>query len=182
MKEVEDRTKELSEIDTCLHEMRHVKSGAKLIWLEREDENKTFSITFRTTPWDDSGVFHVLEHTLLGGSVKYPVKEPFVELMKGSLNTFLNAMTYSDRTSFPVCSRNDKDFLNLINVYMDGVLHPLIYTRPEIFRQEGWHYEFDDDGNISYKGVVYNEMRGAFADPYTGMEYGMTRMLFPDNC
>ena len=175
-------TKELSEIDTCLHEMRHVKSGAKLIWLEREDENKTFSITFRTTPWDDSGVFHVLEHTLLGGSVKYPVKEPFVELMKGSLNTFLNAMTYSDRTSFPVCSRNDKDFLNLINVYMDGVLHPLIYTRPEIFRQEGWHYEFDGDGNISYKGVVYNEMRGAFADPYTGMEYGMTRMLFPDNC
>lgn len=178
----ETGTKKLLEIDTCLHEMRHVKSGAGLIWLEREDENKTFNITFRTTPWDDSGVFHILEHALLGGSEKYPVKEPFVELMKGSLNTFLNAMTYSDRTSFPVCSRNDKDFLNLINVYMDGVLHPLIYTRPEIFSQEGWHYEFDDDGNISYKGVVYNEMRGAFANPYTGMEYGMTRMLFPDNC
>lgn len=175
-------TKKLSEIDTCLHEMRHVKSGARLIWLEREDENKTFSITFRTTPWDDSGVFHILEHTLLGGSEKYPVKEPFVELMKGSLNTFLNAMTYSDRTSFPVCSRNDKDFLNLVSVYMDGVFHPLIHTRPEIFRQEGWHYEFDGDGNISYKGVVYNEMRGAFADPYTEMEYGMTGLLFPDNC
>lgn len=156
--------------------MRHVKSGASLIWLEREDENKTFNITFRTTPWDDSGVFIYL-NMHFSAARKISGKGAVCGTYEGLSEYFLNAMTYSDRTSFPVCSRNDKDFLNLINVYMDGVLHPLIYTRPEIFSQEGWHYEFDSDGNISYKGVVYNEMRGAFADPYTGMEYGMTRML-----
>lgn len=135
---------ELSEIRGKLWEMEHVKSGAKLVWLDRKDENKTFSITFRTLPSDDTGVFHILEHSLLCGSQHYPVKEPFVELMKSSMHTFLNAMTFPDKTVYPVSSRNDKDFMNLLRVYMDAVLHPAIYSHPEIFFQEGWHYELDD--------------------------------------
>lgn len=172
----------LPEIEATLHKMVHLRSGAQLIWLERKDENKTFSVTFRTLPWDDSGVFHILEHSVLCGSEKYPVKEPFVELLKSSLNTFLNAMTYPDKTCYPVCSKNDKDFLNLIDVYMDGVFHPLIYQKPEILGQEGWHYAFHDDGSVHYKGVVYNEMRGVFADPESLMENEMNRLLFPENC
>ena len=173
----------LEELEARLVQMEHGKSGARLVWLDRKDENKTFGITFRTLPWNDTGVFHILEHSVLCGSDRYPVKEPFVELMKSSLQTFLNAFTYPGHTMYPVCSRNDKDFLNLLRVYMDAVLHPVIYHKPEIFRQEGWHFEMPQDGGEpSYKGVVFNEMKGAFASPDTLMQKALFRALFPDNC
>ncbi len=153
----------IAELSATAHEAVHVKSGARLLFLEREDSNKTFAITFKTIPEDSTGVFHILEHSVLCGSEKYPVKEPFVELLKGSLKTFLNAFTFPDKTMYPISSRNDKDFLNLMDVYMDAVLHPLATRRPEIFMQEGWHYEVADDGSLSYKGVVFNEMKGAYS-------------------
>ena len=130
----------LDELEAVLWQLEHKKSGARLVWLEREEENKTFCIAFQTQPSDDTGIFHILEHSVLCGSDRYPVKEPFVELLKSSLNTFLNAMTFPDKTIYPVSSRNDQDFMNLTRVYMDAVLHPLIYSKPEIFGQEGWHY------------------------------------------
>ena len=171
----------LPELEATIVEMEHVKSGARLVWLDRPDENKTFCIAFRTLPEDDTGVFHILEHSVLCGSEKYQVKEPFVELMKGSMNTFLNAFTFPDKTCYPVSSRNDKDFLNLTRVYMDAVLHPLIYHKPEIFHQEGWHYELPKDGGTpSYKGVVFNEMKGAYSTPETIMVQQILRSLFPD--
>ena len=174
--------RELKELDAVLHEMEHEQSGARLVWLERPDENKTFAIAFRTIPSDDTGVFHILEHSVLCGSDKYPVREPFVELMKGSLNTFLNAFTFPDKTMYPISSRNDQDFLNLMRVYLDAVFHPRIYSKPEIFAQEGWHYELDGEGNPSYKGVVFNEMKGAFASPDELLQNELNRRLFPDNC
>ncbi len=157
------RKRELADISATLFEMEHKKSGAELIFLEREDMNKTFAIGFTTTPDDDTGVFHILEHSVLCGSDKYPVKEPFVELLKSSLNTFLNAMTYNDKTVYPVCSKNEKDFQNLISVYMDAVLHPAAVSDERIFRQEGWHYEVNASGELTYNGVVYNEMKGAYS-------------------
>ncbi len=172
----------VEELFATLYQMEHKKSGAKLVWLDRQEENKTFGISFQTQPWDDTGVFHILEHSVLCGSQKYPVKEPFVELLKSSLNTFLNAMTFPDKTIYPVSSRNDQDFINLVRVYMDAVLHPLIYQKPEIFGQEGWHYQFSSEGEPSYKGVVFNEMKGAFASPDTLMENEINRRLFPDTC
>lgn len=172
----------VAELGAALWELEHVKTGAKLVWLDREEENKTFGIAFRTLPWDDTGVFHILEHSVLCGSDHYPVKEPFVELMKSSMNTFLNAITFPDKTVYPISSRNDKDFLNLMRVYMDAVLHPLIHSRPEIFDQEGWHYELDEAGAPTYKGVVFNEMKGAFASPDTLLQSEMNRLLFPDTC
>ena len=172
----------VAELSAVLWELEHEKSGARLVWLERAEENKTFGIAFRTLPWDDTGVFHILEHSVLCGSQRYPVKEPFVELMKSSMNTFLNAITFPDKTFYPVSSRNDKDFLNLTRVYMDAVLRPLIYDRPEIFLQEGWHYELDEDGRPSYKGVVFNEMKGDFASPDTLIQNETFRLLFPDTC
>lgn len=173
----------LPELAGRLWRMEHEKSGARLVWLERQEENKTFCIAFRTLPSNDTGVFHILEHSVLCGSDRYPVKEPFVELMKSSMHTFLNAMTYPDKTIYPVSSRNHKDFINLLRVYMDAVLHPLIYSKPEIFRQEGWHYEMPKDGGSpSYKGVVFNEMKGAFSTPYTLMIQQIVRSLFPDTC
>ncbi len=132
--------RELAEMDAKLWEMEHVKTGAQLVWIDRREENKAFSIAFKTLPEDSTGVFHILEHSVLCGSDRYPVKEPFVELLKSSVRTFLNALTYPDKTVYPVSSRNDRDFLNLIDVYLDAVLHPLIYHKPEIFRQEGWRY------------------------------------------
>ena len=147
------RVRELDELQAKLWEMEHIKSGAQLCWLERADENKAFSIAFKTLPEDSTGVFHILEHSVLCGSDKYPVKEPFVELLKSSVQTFLNAMTFPDKTVYPVSSRNDQDFLNLMDVYLDAVFHPAIYHRPEIFRQEGWRYEGDKDG-LCYQGVV----------------------------
>lgn len=173
---------EMDELEGVLWELEHEKTGAKLVWLERQEENKTFGIAFQTQPWDDTGVFHILEHSVLCGSEKYPVKEPFVELMKSSLNTFLNAMTFPDKTFYPVSSRNDQDFVNLLRVYMDAVFHPRIHQKPEIFCQEGWHYELDGDGVPSYKGVVFNEMKGALASPDSLLEKEMNRGLFPDTC
>ncbi len=160
------RSRSLSEIDATLYEFSHVKSGARVIYLDREDENKTFAIGFATPPEDDTGVFHIIEHSVLCGSKKYPLNDPFAELLKGSLNTFLNAMTYEDRTIYPVSSRCEKDFLNLADVYLDAVLSPNMLENPSIFRQEGWHYEYDSEANrLSYNGVVYNEMKGAYSSP-----------------
>lgn len=174
---------ELSEINAVLWRMEHVKNGADLIWLEREDDNKTFSIGFKTIPQDHTGVFHILEHSVLNGSKKYPIKEPFVELIKSSMATFLNAMTYPDKTVYPVSSRNPQDFLNLMDVYLDAVLNPLSITDPHAFRQEGWHYELDSkDGELRCNGVVYNEMKGAFASNDEVMNFEMGNALFPDNC
>ena len=172
----------VDELEATLWQMEHRKSGARLVWLEREEENKTFSIAFQTQPWNDTGIFHILEHSVLCGSDRYPVKEPFVELLKSSLNTFLNAMTAPDMTIYPVSSRNDQDFINLTRVYMDAVLHPLIHSKPEIFGQEGWHYELDEKGEPSYKGVVFNEMKGAMSSPDEILDSEIQRRLFPDTC
>ena len=173
---------EIEEISATLVQMTH-RCGARLNFLDREDENKTFSITFKTIPEDSTGVFHIIEHSVLCGSEKYPVKEPFVELLKGSLNTFLNAMTFPDKTMYPVSSRNDKDFLNLMSVYLDAVLHPAILKNPNIFRQEGWHYELDSsEGSLSRSGVVLNEMKGAFSSPDELASYHITNMLYKDTC
>ena len=175
------RVRKLDELQGKLWEMEHEKTGAKLCWLDRSDENGAFCITFKTLPEDSAGVFHILEHSVLGGSEKYPVKEPFVELLKTSMQTFLNAMTYADKTVFPASSRNKKDLLNLMDVYLDGVFHPLIYRSPEIFLQEGWHLE-EEDGELFLQGVVLNEMKGAFSDPGMVLEREMKTLLFPDNC
>jgi len=172
----------LEELNCSLWEMAHEKTGAQLVWLDRADENKTFAIAFKTIPTDSTGVFHILEHSVLCGSDKYPVKEPFVELLKSSVNTFLNAMTYPDKTVYPISSRNDKDYLNLLDVYMDAVLHPAIYHKPEIFRQEGWRYELREGQDPVYQGVVFNEMKGAYASADSVLEHAMNRLLFPDNC
>ena len=166
-----------------LIEMKHDKTGAKLIWLKNDGENKLFSIGFRTPPTDDTGIFHILEHSVLGGSKKYPVKEPFLELMKGTMNTFLNAMTYPDKTIFPVSSRNDTDFMNLTQVYLDAVFDPAIYYNPNIFYQEGWHIEMRSKSDKPvYKGVVFNEMKGALSSIYSRIETELMGVLFPDTC
>lgn len=171
------------ELDGVLYEMEYVKNGAQLLYFDRDDTNKTFSITFKTIPSDSTGVFHILEHSVLNGSDKYPVKEPFVELLKGSLQTFLNALTYPDHTMYPVSSRNDRDFSNLIDVYMDAVLHPAILKEPNIFRQEGWRYELEsEESELKYNGVVFNEMKGAFSSVDRTLLGQMSAALFPDNC
>ena len=173
--------RELCEVSGKMYLATHEKSGAKLAFLSRPDKNKTFSIAFRTIPEDDTGVFHILEHSVLCGSEKYPVKEPFVELLKGSLNTFLNALTYQDRTVYPISSRNDKDFYNLISVYLDAVLYPLAAKNPNIFRQEGWHYEYDENNDtLTRNGVVFNEMKGAYSSPDEVSGMALYRALFPD--
>ena len=158
----------------------HIKSGARVSILENDDENKVFYIAFRTPPKDSTGVAHILEHSVLCGSEKYPLKDPFVELVKGSLNTFLNAMTYPDKTVYPVASCNDQDFKNLMSVYMDAVLKPNIYKEEKIFRQEGWHYETDEEGNLIINGVVYNEMKGAFSSPDDVLSRETFSSLYPD--
>ena len=174
---------EIPEVGGMMHMLSHVKSGAALAYLERDDSNKTFAISFATPPTDDTGVFHIIEHSVLCGSKKYPVKEPFVELLKGSLNTFLNAMTYGDRTVYPVASRCDKDFKNLTDIYLDAVFHPLMLENPNIFYQEGWHHEYSaETDTLSYNGVVYNEMQGAYSSPDELSGAALSKMLFPDNC
>ena len=174
--------RDLPEIHAQLVEMEYEKNGTRLLWLNRDDENMSFAITFKTVPTDDTGVFHILEHSVLNGSDRYPVKEPFVNLLQSSLQTFLNAMTFPDKTMYPVASRNRKDFHNLVSVYMDAVLHPLIYRRGETFRQEGWHYEWDENGKLSCNGVVYNEMKGAYGSVDTHLAYHTNRLLLPDTC
>ncbi len=170
----------LPELGAVMYVMEHEPTGLHLAWLDREDENRTFNIVFRTLPWNDTGVFHILEHSVLCGSDRYPVKEPFVELVKNSMNTFLNAMTFPDKTAYPVCSTNNKDFINLMRVYMDAVLHPAIYRNPKIFQQEGWHYAFDEAGNPTYKGVVFNEMKGAMANADEALEDAINQAIMPD--
>lgn len=160
--------------------MEHIGTGAKLFWLDNKAENKVFGIAFRTLPEDDTGVFHILEHSVLCGSGKYPVREPFVELLKSSMSTFLNAMTFPDMTLYPVGSRNNRDLLNLTEVYLDAVFDPACRREEKIFRQEGWHIETDEKGNPVYKGVVFNEMKGAMSDVDGLIEEAIARQLFPD--
>ena len=173
------RVREIAAIGAHLYEMEHMKSGAELAFLDRDDVNKSFGISFKTLPEDDTGVFHIMEHSVLCGSEKFPLKEPFVDLLKSSLKTYLNAMTYNDKTVYPVASRNDRDFYNLIDVYMDAVLNPTALTDERVFRQEGWHYELDEDGALCYNGVVYNEMKGAYSSPDNLAEEELMNMLFP---
>lgn len=171
----------IEEINGICRLFSHRKSGAKLYNIENDDDNKVFSITFRTPADDSTGVAHIIEHSVLCGSEKFPVKEPFIELAKGSLNTFLNAMTFPDKTMYPVASRNERDFYNLMDVYLDAVLNPNIYKYKEIFMQEGWHYELDNlDNPITYKGVVLNEMKGAFSSPESILSGKIMESLFPD--
>lgn len=176
-----EEEKNLTDMNAKGYYFRHKKSGAKIAVVSNDDENKVFYIGFRTPPKDSTGVAHIVEHTVLCGSAKFPAKDPFVELVKGSLNTFLNAMTYPDKTVYPVASCNDKDFQNLMDVYMDAVLHPNIYKKEEIFKQEGWHYELEEkDAPITLNGVVYNEMKGAFSSPEGVLEREILNSLFPD--
>lgn len=198
------RTREaLPEIDGTAYTLIHKKSGAKLLYLHNDDANKAFSIAFKTPPVDDTGVFHILEHSVLCGSDKFPVKEPFVDLLKSSMQTFLNAMTFPDKTMYPVASTNEQDLLNLMDVYLDAVLHPAIYRKRPIFEQEGWHYELQNDeeadegdavegdavaateaadgtARLTLNGVVYNEMKGALSDPNSVLYDELQASLFPD--
>lgn len=177
----------IEELDADAYVLFHHASGARLLYLACDDENKAFAIAFKTPPANSTGVFHILEHSVLCGSAKFPVKEPFVDLIKSSMQTFLNAMTYPDKTVYPVASTNEQDLLNLMDVYMDAVLNPAIYTKPSIFQQEGWHYELDvpegaslRDGELRYNGVVFNEMKGALSDPMSVLDDAVGAALFPD--
>ena len=162
--------------------LKHKKSGARVCLISNDDDNKVFYIGFKTPAKDSTGVQHIMEHSVLCGSKKYPAKDPFVELVKVSLNTFLNAMTYPDKTVYPVASCNDKDFQNLMDVYLDAVFHPNVYSRPQIFKQEGWHYELKDkDDPITINGVVYNEMKGVFSSPDDMLDREIFNSLFPDS-
>jgi presequence protease len=173
------RKQKLSEINSTAHYYRHVATGAELISLLNTDENKVFGVSFSTPPSDSTGVAHILEHSVLCGSRKYPIKEPFVELLKSSLNTFLNAMTFPDKTCYPVASQNLQDFYNLVDVYLDAVFHPRL--TPQIFQQEGWHYELDTpDAPLAYKGVVFNEMKGGYSSPDSMLREWSQQSLYPD--
>ncbi len=188
MKAVRDLTayevieeKELKDLNSLGYVLRHKKTGAKVALISNDDENKVFCIGFRTPPADSTGVPHILEHSVLCGSKNFPVKDPFVELVKGSLNTFLNAMTYPDKTVYPVASCNDKDFQNLMHVYLDAVFYPNIYKTEKIFMQEGWHYDMQSpEDELTINGVVYNEMKGAFSSPDDVLNRSMMEALFPD--
>jgi hypothetical protein len=174
------KQQEISELKSKASLYRHLQTGARLLSLENDDENKVFGITFRTPPKDSTGVAHIMEHAVLCGSRKYPVKEPFVELIKGSLNTFLNAMTFPDKTCYPVASQNLQDFYNLIDVYLDAVFYPLI--PPHTLEQEGWHYELENpDDPLVYKGVVFNEMKGAYSSPDRVLGEYSQQSLFPNH-
>ncbi len=172
---------ELGDVRSKGYLLRHKKSGARVMLMENDDENKVFYIGFRTPPKDSTGSAHILEHSVLCGSKHFPLKDPFVELVKGSLNTFLNAMTYSDKTVYPVASCNQQDFQNLMHVYLDAVFFPNIYQHEEIFRQEGWNYQLKEPGDsITYNGVVYNEMKGVFSSADEVLEREIMDSLFPD--
>ncbi len=170
----------IKELNTKARLFRHVKTGARLLSLENQEENKVFGISFRTPPPDSTGLPHIMEHSVLGGSRRYPVKEPFVELLKGSLKTFLNALTGHDKTMYPVASQNLKDFYNLVEVYLDAVFYPLL--APHTLQQEGWHYELDSlEAPLTYKGIVFNEMKGNYSDPDNLLGKHIQESLFPDS-
>ena len=175
-----ENIQQVPDLHATAYRFAHEKSGARLLWLSNDDIEKAFSIGFKTIPQDNTGVFHILEHSVLCGSEKYPVKEPFVDLLKTSMQTFLNAMTFPDKTMYPVASPNEKDFLNLIGVYMDAVLHPRIYQKKEIFMQEGWHLELPEDGAPAFNGVVYNEMKGVYSNADSLLDEYLNRAMFPD--
>lgn len=191
-----ERCETVPELDSDAYVLRHAASGARLLYLACDDENKAFAIGFKTPPADSTGVFHILEHSVLCGSAKFPVKEPFVDLIKSSMQTFLNAMTYPDKTIYPVATTNEQDLYNLMDVYLDAVFNPAIYTKPTIFEQEGWHYELDlpEDvegegdgspaslrkGTLRYNGVVFNEMKGALSDPMSVLDDAVNAALYPD--
>lgn len=198
-----ERCETVPELDADAYVLCHAASGARLLYLACDDENKAFAIGFKTPPADSTGVFHILEHSVLCGSAKFPVKEPFVDLIKSSMQTFLNAMTYPDKTIYPVATTNEQDLYNLMDVYLDAVFNPAIYTKPTIFEQEGWHYELDlpegdgadDDtgevdfeacpknlreGTLRYNGVVFNEMKGALSDPMSVLDDAVNAALYPD--
>lgn len=175
------KKEEIPELEATGYLVRHKKTKARVALLSCKDENKVFQIGFRTPPSDSTGVPHIMEHSVLCGSRDFPVKDPFVELAKGSLNTFLNAMTYPDKTVYPVASCNDQDFQNLMHVYLDAVFHPNIYKEEKIFCQEGWHYELEEEeGPLIYNGVVYNEMKGAFSSPEDMLDREIMTTLYPD--
>ena len=201
-----ERCETVPELDSDAYVLRHTTSGARLLYLACDDENKAFAIGFKTPPADSTGVFHILEHSVLCGSAKFPVKEPFVDLIKSSMQTFLNAMTYPDKTIYPVATTNEQDLYNLMDVYLDAVFNPAIYTKPTIFEQEGWHYELDlpegvegegcngdagevdfeacpknlREGTLHYNGVVFNEMKGALSDPMSVLDDAVNAVLYPD--
>ena len=201
-----ERCETVPELDSDAYVLRHAASGARLLYLACDDENKAFAIGFKTPPSDSTGVFHILEHSVLCGSAKFPVKEPFVDLIKSSMQTFLNAMTYPDKTIYPVATTNERDLYNLMDVYLDAVFNPAIYTKPTIFEQEGWHYELDlpegvegegcngdagevdfeacpknlREGTLHYNGVVFNEMKGALSDPMSVLDDAVNAALYPD--
>ena len=188
-----ERCETVPELDSDAYVLRHTTSGARLLYLACDDENKAFAIGFKTPPADSTGVFHILEHSVLCGSAKFPVKEPFVDLIKSSMQTFLNAMTYPDKTIYPVATTNEQDLYNLMDVYLDAVFNPAIYTKPTIFEQEGWHYELDlpegagdssaaslHEGTLRYNGVVFNEMKGALSDPMSVLDDAVNAALYPD--
>ena len=194
-----ERCETVPELDSDAYVLRHTVSGARLLYLACDDENKAFAIGFKTPPADSTGVFHILEHSVLCGSAKFPVKEPFVDLIKSSMQTFLNAMTYPDKTIYPVATTNEQDLYNLMDVYLDAVFNPAIYTKPTIFEQEGWHYELDlpegdgcegdtgearaqdlRAGTLRYNGVVFNEMKGALSDPMSVLDDAVNAALYPD--
>ncbi len=173
--------REIKELGSVGYLMKHNKTGARVVLMSNDDNNKVFYIGFRTPPKDSTGVAHIIEHSVLCGSDKFPVKDPFIELAKGSLNTFLNAMTYPDKTVYPVASCHDKDFRNLMDVYLDAVFHPNIYHEEKIFKQEGWHYEMENvEDELTINGVVYNEMKGAFSSPDDMLEREIMNSLYPN--
>ncbi len=171
---------DLKDIGSVGYRIVHSKTGARVALIENDDSNKVFCIGFRTPPTDSTGVAHILEHSVLCGSKEFPLKDPFVELVKGSLNTFLNAMTYPDKTVYPIASTNDADFRNLMHVYLDAVFYPNVYKNESIFRQEGWHFEYDDEGKLIINGVVYNEMKGARSSAEDIISSESMFSLFPD--
>jgi len=174
---------EINELNAMAHIFKHEKSGAQLLYLKNDDDNKVFSAAFRTPPSDSTGVPHIVEHCVLSGSRKYKTKEPFMDMVKGSLKTFINAMTFSDKTIYPVASRNSKDFFNLVDVYLDSVFFPMIHEDKTIFMQEGWHYDISDRKDpLKYTGVVYNEMLGAYSTPESILDDVIDESLYPDTC
>ncbi len=173
----------IDEMSMEAYRFTHEYSGAELLWLSCHDTNRAFCISFKTLPEDSTGVFHILEHSVLCGSDKYPLREPFVDLLKGSLQTFLNAMTFPDKTMYPVASTNERDFVNLMDVYLDAVLHPRIYSKEEIFMQEGWHLiPGEEGGEPAISGVVYNEMKGSYSSPDSILYHTLQTKMLPDTC